>query len=50
MIHHVIEVGDVKIKMQEGVERILQVVKHEVELEKNLILLGAPDDDVSVLR
>ena len=42
MIYHVTVVGDVKIKMQDGVERILWGVKHEVELRKNLILLGAP--------
>ena len=45
MIRHIIEVDDVKIKMLDEVEQILQVVKREVEFETNLILLGAPDDD-----
>ena len=43
--YRVAGVGDIKIKMFDGVERILREVRHVLGLRRNLILLGFLQDD-----
>ena len=40
----VIKIGTVKIKMFDGVMRVLSIVKHVPNLRKNLVSLGVLDD------
>lgn len=46
--YHVDGIGDSKIKMFDGVESVLQGVRHVPGLRRNLILLGVLHDDVTI--
>ena len=48
--HHIAGVGDIKIKMFDGKERVLQGVRHVPGLRRNLISLGVLHDDGMVFR
>ena len=46
--HRVAGAGDIKIKVFDGVERVLQGVRHVSGLRRNLISLGVPHDGVMI--